>query len=165
MLTRLILAGVLAVAGASAQRGGGMGGSAGGDMGGGMGGGMDRGGMTGRPTNRLDMISDMLKLDKEQKKQLKTIMDEGQKQATPVKEQILKTRTALAEAVAAGKGQDEIAKMAADYAAAEAQMHQIELSAFARIYKALEKDQQEKVKPLFAMMSGIFKGKNWTEMN
>jgi Spy/CpxP family protein refolding chaperone len=161
MITRLILVGVLAVAAASAQRGGGMGGNAGGDMGGGM----DGGSMISRPTNRLDMISDMLKLDKEQRKQLKTIMDDGQKQATPVKEQILKTRTALAEAVTTGKGQDEIAKMAADYAAAEAQMHQIEIGAFAKIYQSLEKDQQEKVKPLFAMMSGIFKGKNWTEMN
>jgi Spy/CpxP family protein refolding chaperone len=163
MWTRLILAGILAVAVAPAQRGG----MGGGGMDGGptMGGGMDRGGLTGHATGRLDLISDTLKLDKDQKKKVKTIMDDGQKEATPVKDQMIKARMAIAEAVAAGKGKDEIDKAAAAYAAAEARMHQIELTAFAKIYQALEKDQQAKVRPVFAMMSGIFKGRNWNEMN
>jgi len=166
MLSKLILAGVLAVAVASAQRGG-SGGSGGmGGMGeGGASGGMGRGGMMGGSSNRLDMWSDMLKLNKDQKKQVKTIMDEGQKEANPVKDQMLKARTAVAEAVAAGKSQEEINQAAAAYAAVEAQMHQIELGAFAKVYQTLEKDQQAKVTPVFRTWSGIFKGKNWNEAN
>ena len=92
-------------------------------------------------------------------------MDDGQKEAAPVKEQILKTRTALAEAVAAGKSPDEIKQAQAACAAAEAQMHKIELNAFAKIYQTLDKDQQAKVRPVYAMMAGIFHGKNWNETN
>ena len=168
MWSRLILTGVLAAAAAFAQPGGmgDMGG--GGGRGGGMGGGMDREGMGGgvmRPSSRLEVISDMLKLDGKQKKEVKTIMDEGQKEATPVKDEMLKTRTALAEAVAAGKGQDEIKSVADAYAAAELKMQQIELGAFAKLYNLLEKDQQAKVRPVLGMMSGIFNGKNWNQMN
>lgn len=160
MLSKLILAGLLTVALASAQRGGG----GGEDMGSGRGSGMERamGGMGGGG-NRMDMWSNALKLNKEQKKTLKTAMDEGQKEANPVKEQMAKARLAIAEAVAAGKGQDEIEKLSAAFAAAEAQMNQIELTAFAKIYQSLEKDQQANVKVVYAMMPGIFKGKNWNE--
>lgn len=171
MWSRLILAGVLGVAAAAAQ--GGMGGGMGGDMGGGgmgrgRGGGgdsMDRGPMMGRPSNRLDVMSEMLKLDKDQKKQVKSIMDDGQKEAAPLKEEMLKTRTAIADAVAAGRKGDDLKPSLDAYAAAEVKMHQIELGAFARIYQLLEKDQQSKAGPIFGMMSGVFKGKNWTDMN
>jgi hypothetical protein len=170
MLTRLVLAGILAVAVGAAQRGGGggMGGGGGeGGMGGmGGGGGMDRGGMgASRPTNRMDYLSDMLKLDKEEKKQVKAIMDDGQKEAAPVKEEIAKTRTAIAEAVAAGKSSEEIKKAEAAYAAAAVHMHQIELGAFAKIYQILDKDQQAKAGQVYGMMAGVFHGKAWTDMN
>lgn len=162
---RLILAGVLGVAAAAAQ-----GGLGGGDMGGGGGRGrsggdsMDRGPMMSRP-NRLEVISEMLKLDRDQKKQVKGIMDDGQKEAAPVKEEMLKARTALADAVAAGKKGDELKPSLDAYAAAEAKMHQIELGAFAKIYEVLQKDQQAKAGPIFGMMAGVFQGKNWTAMN
>jgi Spy/CpxP family protein refolding chaperone len=166
MLAKLFLAGALAATMAWAQ--GGMGGG-GGRNGGAMGDGdaMERsmGSMGNRSTNRLDMLSDMLKLDKDQKKQLKSIMDEGQKDATPVKEEIIKARTNLADAIAAGKSPDDLKPLETACAAAAAHVHQVELSAFARIYQILDKDQQAKAAQLFAMMSGVFHGKNWTEMN
>jgi Spy/CpxP family protein refolding chaperone len=121
--------------------------------------------MMSRPANRLELMSGMLKLDKDQKKQLKGIMDDGQKEAAPVKEEMLKARTAIADAVAAGKKGDDLKASLDAYAAAEAKMHQIELGAFAKIYQLLEKDQQAKAGPIFGMMAGVFKGKNWTEMN
>jgi hypothetical protein len=167
MLTKLVLAGILAVAVGAAQRGGGGGGMGGGEGGMGGGGGMDRGGGMGasRPTNRMDYLSEMLKLDKDEKKQVKAIMDDGQKEAAPVKEEIAKTRTAIAEAVAAGKGADEIKKAEAAYAAAAVHMHQIELGAFAKIYQILDKDQQAKAGQVYGMMAGVFHGKAWTDMN
>jgi hypothetical protein len=39
----------------------------------------------------------------------------------------------------------------------------IELKAFAKIYSGLDSEQKQKSAPLFQMMSGIFKGKNWNE--
>jgi hypothetical protein len=111
---------------------------------------------------RLDQINNMLKLNKDQKKLVKTTLDDGHKSAGPVREQLAKSRKAIAEAVAAG-GQEQIDTAVNTYAAAEAQMATIELQAFAKIYPALEKDQQQHGAQLFAMMNGIFKGKNWNE--
>lgn len=162
MLTKLVMAAVLVAAAAAAQ--GGRGGT-GGEMGEGRSGGMDRGSMMERNTARIDMWSDMLKLNRDQKKQIKTLMDEAQKEAVPVKEQIVKTRTAIAEGVAAGKSPDELKDAEAAYVTAEIRMHQIELGAFAKIYQALEKDQQTKVRPILQMMAGIFQGRNWNEVN
>lgn len=168
MLTRLLLASVVAVAMASAQRGGGgMGGDSGGmgGMGGGDRGGMGNVGMMSRPSNRMDLISQMLNLNKDQKKQVKSIMDDGQKDAAPVRDEIVKSREAIAEAVASGKKGDELKPLETTYAAAAAKMHVIELSSFAKIYQILEADQQAKAGQLYGMMSGVFHGKYWTEMN
>jgi hypothetical protein len=89
-------------------------------------------------------------------------MDDAQKEATPVKDQMEKGRLAVAQAVAAGK-QDEVDGAVKSYAAAETQMAGIEMQAFAKIYKLLDKDQQQKVPAVYAMMPGIFKGKNWNQ--
>jgi len=158
--TKLMAATLMAAAAAFAQRGGG-----GGIEGPSMSGGIDRAAMNGHPNSRIDQISQMLNLNKDQKKEVKTVMDEGQKAAAPVKEEMTETRLAIAEAVASGKTGDELKPALDKYAAAEVRMHQIELGAFAQIYKSLDKDQTAKVIPVFALMSGIFKGRNWDEMN
>jgi len=109
----------------------------------------------------LDRITEMLKLDKDQKKDLKTTFDEAQKQATPVHDQIVKSRLAIGEAVAGGKSQDEIAKACNDEAALESQMAEIELRAFTKVVSGLEKDQQQRAGGLYQMMRGMFNKKNW----
>lgn len=164
MLKKLLMTGLLAAALAFAQRsggggGGGMGGESG-SGGGGMGGGNVGGGMTHQ--TRMDRMNEMLKLNKDQKKLLKTTMDEGQKEAGPVRDQLAKTRKAIAEAVAGGN-QEQVTSAVNAYAAAEAQMATIELKAFAKIYPALDKEQQQGGAQLYAMMTGVFKGKNWNE--
>ena len=55
------------------------------------------------PVNKLDRINDMLKLSKDQRKELKQTFDEAQKEAAPLHEQILKARMALGEALACGQ--------------------------------------------------------------
>ncbi len=112
--------------------------------------------------NRMDQISQILKLDKDEKKQVKSIMDDAQKEAAPVRERMEKTRAAIAEAVAGGK-QESIDASTKEYAAAESQMAGIEMNAFAKVYQALDKEQQAKSPQVFLMFNGIFKGKNWTE--
>jgi hypothetical protein len=110
---------------------------------------------------RFDRISDALKLNKEQKKQVKATLDDAQKQATPIHDQMMKDRQAIAEAVAGGKSQDEINQLVNANAALDAQIAGIELKAFAAIYKGLDSDQQTKTAPVFMLMKGLFSGKNW----
>ena len=129
--------------------------------GGGRGGGMDIPTGSFGPVNKLDRINDMLKLSKDQRKELKQTFDEAQKEAAPLHEQILKARMALGEAVAAGKGQDEVTKAVNEEAALETQMTMIELRAFSKFASSLEPDQQQRAGMLFQMMRGMFSGKNW----
>ncbi len=163
MLPKMWLTGILAAGLACAQgpMGGGMPEAGGRGMVGG-GRGVDMPVVPSRP-NHLEMISQMLALTRSQKKDVKSILDEGQKEAAPVRERLAKTRAHVAEAIQAGKSQDEIDRAVKDCAAAEARMAAVEMQAFARIYKSLEQDQRSKVTPVFLMMAGIFKGKNWNE--
>jgi hypothetical protein len=112
--------------------------------------------------SRMDQFTQILKLDKDEKKAVKTIMDDAQKDATPVKDQMEKGRLAIAQAVAGGK-QEEIDAAAKSYAGVETQMAGIEMNAFAKIYNALDKEQQQKSPQIYQMMPGIFKGKNWNQ--
>ena len=158
---KLLLAGVFAATLVLAQ---GRGGGGGGDMGGGEGGG-GRGGegsiQMPRVPTRMDQISEMLKLNKEQKKQVKSILDEGQKEAAPVRDQIARSGLAVGEAIQSGKSGDDLKPLVNSHAALDAQMVRIELSAFVKIYKLLDKDQVVQTRVLFPMMKGIFDGKNW----
>src|SRR4051812_17918192 len=155
MTRRILLIGVLAVTVAFAQRGGGGGGRGGG----GSGSGMSGGGFA--TTSKLDRIEAMLKLDKDQKKLLKQTFDDAQKEASPVHDQINKARLVIGEEVAAGKSQEEIAKSVSAEAALQVQMTTIEMGAFAKVFQALDEDQQKRATQLFAMMRGLFSNKNW----
>jgi hypothetical protein len=150
MLYRILLAGLLASTLVFAQRGGG--------------GGSRDGGGSNMPNvgfgqgTPFDRVSDALKLNKDQKKDFKAAMDDAQKEATPVHEQILKSREAIAEAVAAGKSQDDLVKAEG---VLEAQLAEIEMRAFVKVTDTLEADQKPRAGMLFAMMRGIFSKKNW----
>ena len=154
MLTRILLAGLLASTLVFAQRGGGGGGSRGGGLGipsMGFGGG-----------TRLDRMSEALKLSKDQKKDVKAAMDDAQKEATPIHDQITKSRLAIAEAIAAGKSQEEIDKAVHSEAELDTQMTSLELHTFAKVIAFLEIEQKQRGVPfVFAMMKGAFLGKNW----
>jgi hypothetical protein len=156
MLYKLILTGILASTLMFAQRGGGGGGSRGGGGG---------GGVPSMPFagTRLDRISEALKLSKDQKKDMKASFDEAQKEVTPIHDQLMKGRDAIAEAVAAGKKPDEIAPLISANSALDAQIAGIELKTFGAFYKGLDKDQQSKpaMPMIFQGMRGIFSGKNW----
>lgn len=153
MLQRILIVGVLGSTLLCAQRGGGGGGGRGG------GGSMVPPGSFG-PVNKLDRITEMLKLTKDQKKDLKQIFDDAQKEATPVHEQIKEARVAVGDAVIAGK-QEDIAKAVNGEAALETQMTMIELKAFTKFALGLELEQQQRAAQLFQMMRGMFNGKNW----
>jgi hypothetical protein len=75
--------------------------------------------------------------------------------------------------VAAGKGQDELGKLVESYSMEKAQMAQLEIKAFAGVFKSLSPEQKQRPCPnrrgptvacsaqVFEMFSGIFMKKNW----
>ena len=152
MITRILLAGLFAATLVVAQGGRGGGSRGGGDM---------------APTfmvpgTRIDRVSDALKLTKDQKKDIKATMDDAQKEASPIHDQMLKGHLAIAEAVAAGKSQEEVDKTVNSQAELETQMASIELHAFAKAVSVLEPDQKQRgIQMIFAMVRGAFNGKNW----
>ena len=152
MFFRLLLAGILAATLASAQRGGGGRGASTGPL-----------SPMGGQADKLAMLTDTLKLNKDQKKLVKTILDEGQKEAAPLRDEATKSRQAIGEAISAGKSQAEIDQLVKSQAAIDSRMAEIEMRAFVKIYQGLDKDQQPGAQVLFQMMSGIFKNKNWNE--
>ena len=157
MLSRILLAGLLASTLVFAQRGGGGGRGGGGDIAPRM----AFGGGT-----RLDRLTEALKLSKDQKKDVKAAMDEAQKEATPIQDQMNKSRLAIAEAIAAGKSKEEVDKAVLGEAELETQMTSLELHAFAKVVSSLEVDQKQRGVPaVFAMVRGAFDGKNWNSVN
>ena len=158
MFIRLLLAGILAAGMMFAQGGKGGGGGRGGGGGG-------NAPNIGFGTSRMDRISDALKLTKDQKKELKSTFDDAQKEAAPIHEQMVKSRQAIAESVAAGKSQQDMAPALGSHGTLESQMAEIELKAFAKVFKGLDAEQQARSAVLFAMMKGLFNGKNWNTDN
>jgi len=57
-------------------------------------------------TNRFDNIANSLNLNKDQRKTVRAILDDGAKEAAPVREQMSKSRIAVGEAIAANKSED-----------------------------------------------------------
>jgi uncharacterized membrane protein len=156
MLSRILLAGLLASTLVFAQRGGG-GRGGGGDI-------APRMAFDGG--TRLDRLTEALKLSKDQKKDVKAAMDEAQKEATPIQDQMNKSRLAIAEAIAAGKSKEEVDKAVLGEAELETQMTSLELHAFAKVVSSLEVDQKQRGIPIvFAMVKGAFLGKNWNSEN
>jgi Spy/CpxP family protein refolding chaperone len=152
MLSRILVVGLLASTLVFAQRGGGSRGG-GGDMapriafGGG---------------TRLDRMSEALKLSKDQKKDIKAAMDEAQKEATPIRDPMIKSHLAIAEAITAGKSQEEVDRAVRSHAELETQMTSLELHTFAKVVTFLEADQKQRGVPIvFAIVKGAFMGKNW----
>jgi hypothetical protein len=113
--------------------------------------------------NRLELMTDMLQLSKEQKKDVKAVMDDSQKEAAPLREQMVKGRARIAAAVQGAK-QDEIDGAIQSYSELEGQMTAIEMKAFAAIYKALDQDQKQRAQGVFRFMPGVFANKNWLDV-
>ena len=114
--------------------------------------------------NRLETISEQLKLDKDQKKQLKSFFDAAAKQAAPVRDQIRQNRQEMAAAMAAGKSEAEINEIAAKQAPLVAQMLAVETKAFGQVVGILKDDQKKRAGGVFAeRVAGIFQGRRWTD--
>jgi len=151
MSIRMLLMVILASAPVFAQRGGG----------GGRGGGGEMSGVFTPGVTRLDIITQVLQLNKDQKQFTKTAFDAAQKEAAPVREQLTKSHLGIGAAVQTGKSQEEVNALIRSHTALEIQMTEIELKAFTKVYLQLDKTQQGQASALFQMMKGMFAERNW----
>jgi len=158
MIFKLLSVGILAATLGSAQMGGGGGGFGGGRGGGGRGNGAGL-----PPEPRIVQISGMLALDKEQRKQVTSILNDGQKEAAPIRDRVPPAQLAIAQAIQGGASQDGIAKTIDAYAALDTEMTAIELRSFAKIVQLLHDDQKPRVPGLYRMMRGLFNTKDWND--
>ena len=160
MLIKILAAGLLCAGVGMAQGGyGGRGrGGGGGDL-------SPRSGGMG-PSNRFEMIANVLNLSNEQKKSVRAILDDGAKQAVPIRDQMTKSRIAVGEAIAAHKSEDELKQVAKTSSDLDARLSELEIKAFAKTFAALDdtqkKDMQALGRALF-LMNGMYHIRNWTE--
>lgn len=157
LLKRIAVAGLLvtivATTGLFAQgRGGGRGGGGGG-----------RGPMT-DIRGRMEILSDVFDLDKDQKKAVKTTLDAAYKDAAPIRLELKKTRAALGVA-AQGNDAAAIDAAAKAYATQVTAMTDAEMKALALILKPLSQEQKAKgTSAAFFLMRTIFlDDKKWDE--
>jgi len=116
--------------------------------------------------SKFDTIGNALNLNKDQKKAVKTMLDDAAKEATPLRDQLSKARISIADAIQAKKSDDEITQAVNAYAALATQMSALEINIFAKIYAGLDETQKANksgVGTVFVMMKNLFATKNWNE--
>jgi len=132
-----------------------------------MGGGGFGGPMGPPPSDKFDMIANTLNLDKDQRKTVRSILDDGAKEATPVRDQLSKSRIAVGAAIGANKSQDELKQVARASSDLAAQLTELELKTFAKIFGALDDTQKKNAQGLgmvLSLMNDIYHTKSWNAL-
>jgi hypothetical protein len=130
------------------------------------GGGNDAGIGVAPAANRFEKIAQALNLNKDQKKAVKQLLDDGAKEAAPLRDQISKSRVAVGEAVSAKKSDDELKQVARTSSDLSTQLSELELKTFAKIVASLDDTQKKDMRGLQAalvLMNDIYHTKNWNE--
>lgn len=120
----------------------------------------------GSSSSRLDTLDKSFELTKDQKKAVKTLLDEAHKNAAPIREGLLKAHAAIGAAVQGNKGQAEIDAAAKSYADQAAAMAEHEMKALAGVIKLLtdaQRNNNAAVSAAFFMMRGAFLDKKWDD--
>ena len=116
---------------------------------------------------RLDVIESAFQLDKDQRKGVKTILDDAHKTAAPVRDQLLKARAGIVTAIRAGQPQPDIDAAVNAYAVQATAMTEVEMTALARVLQSLEKEQRANaagVQTAFFLMRNMFLEKKWDDV-
>jgi hypothetical protein len=131
------------------------------------GGGGDNAGIGMAPIpNKFENIAITLNLSKDQKKAAKTILDDGAKEAAPLRDQISKSRIAVGEAIDAKKSDEELMPIARTSSDLSTQLTTLELKTFGKIAALLDETQKKNMPALqraLIMMNDIYHNKNWNE--
>jgi hypothetical protein len=132
------------------------------------GGGRGGGGTVTFQLTRLEILASGFDLNKDQKRAVKTILDDAHKSAAPVRERLTSTRAAIAAAIQAGKEQTEIDRAIGDYAEQAAAMTALEMTTLAHVIETLDRAQRGNsagIRTAFFLMRGIFLDKKrWDDV-
>ena len=119
-----------------------------------------------RPTNRFDFIAQVLNLNKDQKKDVRTILEDGAKESASIREQMSKSRIAVGEAITANKSEEELKQLAKTSSDLDAQLSVLEVQAFGKTFATLDDTQKKNTQALgraLFLMNGMYHIKNWNE--
>jgi hypothetical protein len=161
MFWRLLCAATLTAVICFAQGGGGMGGDTGGGGMGRQGGGMERGeggmggggGMRMQRQSPFDVFADKLTLNKDQKTEALTVLQDAAKEIGPIRDQMQQARQNLAGALIQGQTGDPIDQILKAYAPLASQAAGIEAKAFAKICKMLKPNQEKGAAQAFEVLA------------
>jgi Spy/CpxP family protein refolding chaperone len=114
---------------------------------------------------RLQVLTDAFALDKDQKNEVKILMDGAYKTAAPIRADLTKTRLALAQAAIENKSEADVAAATKAYAAAATAMTALEMKTLAQMLAMLKPEQKDAgLQEVFYMMRGALQGdKKWDE--
>lgn len=116
---------------------------------------------------RLNVLESGFRLNKDQKKSVKAMLDDAHKSAAPVREALTRTHAAIGAAIQSGKSQADIDAAVNEYAQEAAAMTALEMKALAQVLQALDLEQrgnQQAVRSAFFLMRGIFiDNKRWDD--
>ena len=129
------------------------------------GGGMAAPQVGGFQLSRLEMLTNDFQLSKDQKKTIKSLLDDAHKNSAATRDSLLNAHAAIGTAIAANKGQAEIDAAVKQYGQQAAAMATLEMKALAQLLQQLEPAQranQAAVRSAFVLMHGIFlDAKKW----
>jgi len=132
------------------------------------GGGRGGGGSVTFQLTRLEILASGFDLNKDQKRAIKTILDDAHKSAAPVREGLTRTRAAIAAAIQASKEQAEVDRAISDYAEQAAAMTALEMTTLAQVIQTLDQAQRGNsagIRTAFFLMRGIFLDKKrWDDV-
>ena len=114
---------------------------------------------------RLTLFTSLLQLDDTQKKRVRQILDAEYRAAAPIREQLVKLRATIGEAIQAEAEGEIVDRAVAAYAEPVTAMAVAEAKATARILDVLTPEQREynkrSIPTIASMMRGAFVGKKW----
>jgi Spy/CpxP family protein refolding chaperone len=119
------------------------------------GGGMGGGGFAPSRPSKLEQFADKLKLTKEQKDDLVTVLTAAMEQSAPLRGQLDQGRVQIAGAMIEGKSPDDLKKLMDDYTSLAAQLTDIEAKTFGKIYESLKPNQQAKAGQAFELLAAV----------
>src|SRR5215470_5386606 len=116
------------------------------------------------PPTRFEDIASALNLNRDQRKTARTILEDGAKEAAPLRDQLSKSRVSVGEAITANKNMDELKQIAKTSSDLAVQITQLEIKAFAKVFATLDETQKKDMPGLgraLSLTNEMYHVKNW----
>ena len=122
------------------------------------------GGMRVQRQTKFDLFADKLKLNGDQKTQVRSIIMEAGQETAPLQQQLLKAREGLAGALIANPSGDQMDQLLAQYTPLAVQLAAVEAKTFGKICAMLKPNQQARAGHLLRKIRRCTLAKCWPTM-